>query len=129
MAPDHLGRGEKKHHHSISLSLSLYISEGFKLNFHRYIFRNEQELVSLKADRRRGRPPSKREDQIEHQIDTETKEFKSGFWIPDVRQKQDLLKLQQWSGDWSSLNTLLFARVDSERNNFRPSTFPPKGLS
>jgi translation machinery-associated protein 16 len=95
---------------------------------YRYVARDDEELAGLKAQRRPGRPSTSQEDQLLHRIDAEEKEFKSGFWIPDIRDEEGARKLRLWSGDWSSLNTLKFGRISKE-GGMRASTFPPKGLS
>jgi translation machinery-associated protein 16 len=95
---------------------------------HRYIARDTEELLALKAQRRLGRPSSSQEDQLRHRMEAEEKEFKSGFWIPDMREEKDTRKLRAWNGDWSSLNTLKFVRIGKE-GGMKASTFPPKGLS
>jgi translation machinery-associated protein 16 len=84
---------------------------------HRYIARDDEELATLKAQRRPGRASTNPEDQ-----------FQSGFWMPDLRDSEGVAKLRAWKQDWSSLNTLKFARIGSE-SGIRASTFPPKGLS
>jgi translation machinery-associated protein 16 len=61
-------------------------------------------------------------------MDGEEKEFRSGFWVPDLLDAEGVRKLLSWPGDWSSLNTLKFVRIGKE-SGIRPSTFPPKGLS
>jgi translation machinery-associated protein 16 len=98
------------------------------LTAYRYIGRDGEELAALKAQRRPGRPPTSHEDQLRHRIEAEEKEFSSGFWIPDVRDDGGVRKLRAWNGDWSSLNTLKFARIVKD-GGIRPSTFPPRGLS
>ena len=94
----------------------------------RYIARDDEEVAALKAQRRRGRPSSSQEDQLQHRIEAEETEFKSGFWVPDMRDEGGVRKLRAWSGDWSSLNTLKFVRIGKD-GGIRASTFPPKGLS
>lgn len=94
----------------------------------RYIARDDEELAGLRTQRRSGRPSSSQEDQIRHRIEMEENEFKSGFWIPDLRDDEGVRKLRAWNGNWSSLNTLKFVRISRE-SGIRASTFPPKGLS
>jgi translation machinery-associated protein 16 len=98
------------------------------INFCRYIARDEEEVATLRAQRRPGRPSSNLEDHLKNRIEAEGKEFKSGFWIPDIRDDEGVMKLRAWNRDWSSLNTLKFARIGRE-GGMRTSTFPPKGLS
>lgn len=97
-------------------------------DLYRYIARDDEELAGLRTQRRSGRPSSSQEDQIRHRIEMEENEFKSGFWIPDLRDDEGVRKLRAWNGNWSSLNTLKFVRISRE-SGIRASTFPPKGLS
>ena len=93
-----------------------------------HIHRLDEEIQELKDQRRPGRPPSSTEDHLRHQQEGEGKEFRAGFWVPDLRQKDVRDKLTKWSGDWAGLNTLKFVRVVKD-GAIRDSTFPPKGMS
>lgn len=93
-----------------------------------FIGRENEELTELKAAQRPGRPKSKAEENILARIDSETKEYKSGFWIPDARDDDSLDKLKRWGGQWGGLNTLKFVRI-SKSAEIKPSSFPPKALS
>lgn len=93
-----------------------------------YIARDDEELEVLKAQRRPGRPPSTQEDRLRHRVENDEAEYRSGFWIPDVRDEDVRVKLSRWSGEWSALNTLKFIRIASG-GGIKPSSFPPKGLS
>lgn len=93
-----------------------------------FIGREDEELEAVKAERRPGRPPSKVEERIDDRKDVEEREFKSGFWLPDLRDQEGREKLDKWSGDWAGLNTLKVIRLTKD-GTFKPSTFPPKGKS
>jgi translation machinery-associated protein 16 len=93
-----------------------------------YIQRDDDELATLKAQRRKGRPPSTDEERLTQMIDSEQREFRGGFWVPDLRDGDGRLKLEKWSGDWAGMNSLRFVRV-VETGAIRPSSFPPKGQS
>jgi translation machinery-associated protein 16 len=93
-----------------------------------YIQRDDDELATLKAQRRKGRPPSADEERLTQMIDSEQREFRGGFWLPDLRDQDGRLKLERWSGDWAGMNSLKFVRV-VETGAIRPSSFPPKGQS
>ena len=93
-----------------------------------YIGRQDEELETEKANRRPGRPISKVEERINERKDAENREWKAGFWIPDLRQEEVRQKLERWSGDWAGLNNLKFIRLTKE-GSIQPSKFPPKGLS
>lgn len=92
--------------------------------------RDDEELADIRRQQRPGRPKSKAEEQIQARIDAEQKEYRSGFWMPDMREEASLKQLQQWGGQWAGLNTLKFVRaVKGTPGEMKASSFPPKGLS
>lgn len=93
-----------------------------------FIGREDEELAELKAAQRPGRPKSKAEENILARIDRETKEHKSGFWVPDARDEDSLDKLKRWGGQWGGLNTLKFVRPAKD-GEIKVSSFSPKALS
>ncbi|KAK5937609.1 translation machinery-associated protein 16 [Knufia obscura] len=93
-----------------------------------FIGREDEELAEHKAAQRPGRPRSKAEDQILNRIEAEQKEHESGFWMPELRNKDSLEKLKDWGGQWAGLNTMTFVRAHRDAD-IKPSSFPPKGLS
>lgn len=40
------------------------------------------------------------------------KEYKAGFWMPDLTQEDVRTFLLAWNGDWSSLSAMKFIRLD-----------------
>lgn len=94
----------------------------------RWIHRNDAELEELRAERRKGRPPSKREELLQERIQAEEREFRSGFYMPDVTDEDSRRQLQEWNGEWSSLSTIKFIRY-CENGHRQPSSFPPRGVS
>ncbi|KAF2129953.1 hypothetical protein P153DRAFT_290469 [Dothidotthia symphoricarpi CBS 119687] len=93
-----------------------------------YLGRDDEEVAKLKEERRAGRPPSTRQTLLEQNQATEQNEYASGFWVPDLEDADNLKKLKEWNGQWSSLATLKFARISKESFK-KDSTFPPKGMS
>ncbi|PYI07575.1 translation machinery-associated protein [Aspergillus sclerotiicarbonarius CBS 121057] len=94
----------------------------------RYINRSVPEIEQLQSERRKGRPPSKREEALLQRTDVENREFKTGFWMPDFSDEAVLKALASWNGDWSGLSTMKFIRITKEGTK-QPSAFPPKGMS
>ncbi|OXV11173.1 hypothetical protein Egran_01070 [Elaphomyces granulatus] len=94
----------------------------------KYIHRDASDIEQLQRERRKGRPPSKREEAIGQRTVGEEKEFMTGFWMPDLIQDEVRTKLLAWNGIWSSLSTIKFIRFTRD-GAMRPSTFPPTGLS
>ncbi|KAJ5820103.1 translation machinery-associated protein 16 [Penicillium riverlandense] len=94
----------------------------------RYINRDADEIEQLQQERRKGRPPSKREETLKLRTDTEEGEFRTGFWMPDLGDGDVLAALKSWNGDWSGLSTLKFVRFTKDGGK-QTSSFPPKGMS
>lgn len=86
------------------------------------------EIEQLQSERRKGRPPSKREEALLQRTDVENREFKTGFWMPDFSDEGVLKALASWNGDWSGLSTMKFIRITKDGAK-QPSAFPPKGMS
>ncbi|KAK5684604.1 translation machinery-associated protein 16, partial [Elasticomyces elasticus] len=80
----------------------------------RYINRDIPEIEQLQHERRKGRPPAKREEVLLQRTETENKELKTGFWLPDVTNEDVVAALRRWNGDWSSLSTMKFIRITSD---------------
>lgn len=93
-----------------------------------YLGRDDDELAKLASERRAGRPPTTRETLLKRTQATEQAEYASGFWVPDLEDADNLRRLKEWKGQWSSLATLTFARIAKDGSK-RESSFPPKGLS
>lgn len=93
-----------------------------------FLDRHNEELETLKVERRSGRPPSTRQTLLEQAIKAEAGEFESGFWLPDLQDVTTLEKLDQWKGNWQSLGTMKFVRVPKE-GSVKESQFPPRGAS
>ena len=55
----------------------------------------------------------------------EEREFETGFWCPDMQDRNNLGKLRAWGGEWSSLATMKFVRIGREGGRVE-SQFPPR---
>ncbi|KAJ6111833.1 hypothetical protein N7523_007894 [Penicillium sp. IBT 18751x] len=94
----------------------------------KYINRDEEELTQLQQERRKGRPPIRREEALTQRVETEQKEFKTGFWMPDMSDLDVLLGLKNWNRQWSGLSQLKFVRL-TQAGDKQSSSFPPKSIS
>ncbi|KAJ0426255.1 translation machinery-associated protein 16 [Aspergillus carlsbadensis] len=94
----------------------------------RFINRSVPEIEQLQSERRKGRPPSKREEALLQRTDAENKEFKTGFWMPDLSQEDVVRTLSRWNENWSGLSSMQFIRLTKDGGK-QASSFPPKGLS
>lgn len=59
-------------------------------------------------------------------MELERKEYDAGFWMPDLRDRENLKALARWEGSWSSLAVMRFVRV-VRGGGVRESGFPPTG--
>ncbi|KAL3482431.1 translation machinery-associated protein 16 [Aspergillus californicus] len=94
----------------------------------RYINRSVPEIEELQSERRKGRPPSKREEALLQRTEAENKEFKTGFWMPDLGQEDVVKDLAKWNEHWSGLSNIKFIRLTKDGGK-QSSAFPPKGMS
>ncbi|KAH0538519.1 hypothetical protein FGG08_004906 [Glutinoglossum americanum] len=69
-----------------------------------YLHRDDKELSKLRGERRPGRPSSTKEDMLKQRIETEKKEFETGFNIPDMEDAKNVEALLGWTGEWSALS-------------------------
>ena len=79
-----------------------------------FLGRDDEELSTLQAQRRAGRPPSTRETLLKQNQAVEQGEYASGFWVPDLENVENLQKLKEWSGRWLGLVTMQFARISKD---------------
>lgn len=93
-----------------------------------WIMRQQEDMDRESAAQRPGRPKSKALAEIHAQIDADEREYKIGYWFPDVRDEDVLLRLRLYRGSWGGLNNLTFVRV-FRGGEIKPSSFPPKALS
>lgn len=94
----------------------------------RFVHRADEDLEQLKQERRKGRPPSTWQTLIEQHMDLEGKEYESGFWMPDLRDEETLVKLDGWKREWPGLGQMRYVRLD-KNGVINESHFPPKGSS
>lgn len=104
------------------------ICDGWLIESIRYINRGASEIEQLQSERRKGRPPGKREEALIQRTEAEDKELKTGFWAPDITQDDVVKRLKVWKGDWAGLGAMKFIRLTQDGTK-HPSSFPPKALS
>jgi translation machinery-associated protein 16 len=89
-----------------------------------YLKRNDEELAELKAARRPGQPASTSQDLLRAKQDLEQKEYNSGFWMPDMEDAGNIIRLRGWDGSWIAMNALKFVRI-TRAGQKQESQFPP----
>ncbi|KAI4105538.1 MAG: hypothetical protein LQ339_003380 [Xanthoria mediterranea] len=93
-----------------------------------YLDRDAHELSTIQSQRRPGRPPSTAEDTLKQRIEVEAKEYRSGYWIPDMADVENLGRLKGWNEQWTGLGMLKYVRIARDGSR-HVSSFPPKGKS
>ncbi|KAJ5124306.1 uncharacterized protein N7515_008131 [Penicillium bovifimosum] len=94
----------------------------------KYINRDTEEIKQLESERRKGRPPSKREEALKQRVQTEDREFSTGLWMPDLTDQYALTAMKVWNRHWSGLSAIKFIRFRKDGEKLS-STFPPKSMS
>ena len=107
---------------------SIFSISEIQVLIEKYLQRDNEELETLKAERRPGRPPSTREVLLKQKQAAEMGEYTSGFWVPAFEDAKNIQALKDWDGRWANLNTLKFVRVAKDGTR-KESNFPPKGMS
>lgn len=96
-----------------------------------YLSRHDDQLSTLAAERKAlgaSRPPTPREIRMKEIRDQEEREYASGFWIPDLSDKDTRRLMEDWKGSWEGLGQMKFMRVTKDGEK-KASSFPPSGNS
>ncbi|GAC77005.1 hypothetical protein PANT_22d00296 [Moesziomyces antarcticus T-34] len=78
-----------------------------------FLTRHEDELQELKAERRPGRPPHKRELEIKELMAKENQEYLEGFELPDLTSATNVKLLRDWQGDPQALPLFRMVRISA----------------
>ncbi|EST07961.1 Translation machinery-associated protein 16 [Kalmanozyma brasiliensis GHG001] len=76
-----------------------------------FLTRHHDELEELRADRRPGRPPHKREVELKEVIAKELQEYNEGLEIPDFTNATNVKLLREWQGDPQALPLFRMVRI------------------
>ncbi|KAJ1028359.1 hypothetical protein NDA16_001529 [Ustilago loliicola] len=79
-----------------------------------FLTRHNDELQELKADRRPGRPPHKRELELKEIIAKELQEYNEGFEVPDLTSTTNVKLLRDWQGDPQALPLFRMVRISGK---------------
>jgi translation machinery-associated protein 16 len=80
----------------------------------RWVHRDDHELERYEAERRPGRPPVAKHLELKNRIEKEVEEFRTGFYVPDLQDFDNIMNLQRWDGKTGSLAQVKFTRVPQE---------------
>ncbi|KAL2137141.1 hypothetical protein VTI74DRAFT_8773 [Chaetomium olivicolor] len=101
--------------------------EAIQAKIHEFVHQHDEEYEEVKKARRPGRPASTREDLLKMKITALEKEYRDGFYLPDLTTEANVMLLSRFEGSWSYLTNLTWVKVSSS-GNVKPSSFPPQGL-
>lgn len=80
-----------------------------------WLTRHDLELEEERSARRKGRPKSSREHQLEELKRYEAEEYRTGLELPDLTSEHYLGLFRQWDGnDVTYLNIMRFIRICGE---------------
>lgn len=79
-----------------------------------FLTRHDDELQELKADRRPGRPPHKREIELKEIIAKESQEYEEGLELPDLTNVTNVKLLRDWQGDPQALPLFRMVRISGK---------------
>lgn len=80
----------------------------------RWVHRDDDELSRIQSERRSGRPASPKEDLLKQRINRELEEFRTGFYVPDLQNWENMEWLQRWDGSVGSLAQVKFTRISKD---------------
>ncbi|CAH01490.1 Tma16p [Kluyveromyces lactis] len=93
-----------------------------------FIARDDNELNELKSKRRQNRPPTGRQQLLQHKRDLEMEEFKSGFLCPDLTDPENVIFLRAWNQTFGGLSTLKLIRINDKGEKVLGGTKPVKPI-
>ncbi|KAI9779109.1 MAG: hypothetical protein M1816_003753 [Peltula sp. TS41687] len=93
-----------------------------------YLHRHDERFSDMKKQRRSGQS-SYQEDLLKLQVSNEERLYEeSGFYMPDLKDVENLERLRSWNGDWTALNGIKFVHVRRDGTE-QDASFPPNRLS
>ena len=93
---------------------SSFLMEEIKIFIESYLSRFDEELSTLRLDRRPGRPPTTRQQKLEQQLETDKQLYQTGFRVPDIRDKKTVENLRNWNGSPGGTTILKLIRVTKD---------------
>ncbi|KAK9248754.1 translation machinery-associated protein 16 [Lipomyces tetrasporus] len=97
-----------------NMTKEVFTEDEIKIIIQEFISRDDAELEQLKSTRRPGRPASARQDALQTRRDFEVSEFSTGFYMPDLLDKQTVELFREWNLEHSGIGLLKFIRIAKE---------------
>ncbi|KAK7208481.1 translation machinery-associated protein 16 [Myxozyma melibiosi] len=91
-----------------------FTEEEIKSMIQEFISRDDAEIQQLQASRRPGRPSSSRQDALQTRREFEMEEFKTGFYVPNLLDKNIVKAFRDWNEEWNGMGLLKFVRIAKE---------------
>ncbi|KAL2117521.1 hypothetical protein VTJ04DRAFT_7181 [Mycothermus thermophilus] len=101
--------------------------EAVQAKINEFVHQYDEEYEEAKKARRPGRPPSTKEDLLRMKIEALEKEYRDGFYLPDLTDETNVQLLSRFEGNWSYLTNVKWVKITST-GGVKPSAFPPQGL-
>ncbi|KAK3321649.1 translation machinery-associated protein 16 [Apodospora peruviana] len=98
--------------------------EAIQLKINEFVHQYDEEYAEVRSTRRQGRPASTREDLLKMKVEALEKEYRDGFFLPDLTSEKNVQLLDRWDREWSYLPNLAWVKI-SATGNIKPAKFPP----
>lgn len=92
--------------------------EDMKLFIEAFLSRDDKELDRLKAERRKGRPPTNRQLLLENKKKHEEHVYDSGYLVPDLSDKRTVELLRNWNGTTGGSSIFKFIHISRDTAEF-----------
>lgn len=79
-----------------------------------FLKRYDEELDQLKAERRKGRPPTTRQLLLEEKVKYDENIYETGIKIPDVSDAETVRILRSWNGTIGGASILKYIHVSKD---------------
>ncbi|KAH3678434.1 hypothetical protein WICMUC_001451 [Wickerhamomyces mucosus] len=87
-----------------------------------FLSRDDEELDKLKAERRKGRPPTNRQSILENKKKHEFAEYESGYLVPNLNDEKTVENLRAWNRTTGGLNVVKFIHISKFSNEIPTSS-------
>ncbi|KAK6461415.1 translation machinery-associated protein 16 [Scheffersomyces coipomensis] len=79
-----------------------------------FVSRFDDELNELREERRPGRPQTSRQQNLEEKVKHESHIFDTGYYGPDLSDKETVKRLRLWNGTSGATTGMKFVRISKD---------------